>query len=62
MKESNCFRGVSGGESGKKTKKVNIFDKTPRQIRCTEKIHDYLGDSLGVDYYFRVPHVAVHHQ
>ena len=44
MKESNCFRGVSGGESGKKTKKVNVFDKTPRQIRCTEKIHDYFGD------------------
>ena len=30
--------------SGKKTKKVNIFDQTPRQIRCIEKTHDYLGD------------------
>ena len=26
------------------TKKVNVFDQTPRRIRCIERIHDYLGD------------------
>ena len=44
MKGTNYFRGVSGDEPGKKTKKVNVFDPTLRQIRCIEKIHDYLGD------------------
>ena len=44
MNEADSFRGVSGSGSGKKTKKVNVFDQTPRQIRCAEKTHDYLGD------------------
>ena len=26
------------------TKRVNVFDQTPRKIRCIQKKHDYLGD------------------
>lgn len=44
MSSTGHLRGLSGGESGKKTKSVNVFDQTPRQIRCIEKTHDYLGD------------------
>ena len=44
MRENNCLRGLSETKSGMKTKKVNVFDRTRRQIRCIEKTHDYLGN------------------
>ncbi|MBR2403093.1 MAG: hypothetical protein IKB01_10075 [Lachnospiraceae bacterium] len=27
-----------------KTKKINIFDSTPRKIKCVENVFDYLGE------------------
>lgn len=48
MSGTDHLRGLSGGESGKRTKSVNVFDQTPRQIRCIEKTHDYLGDGNPV--------------
>lgn len=44
MGSTDHLRGLSGIKSGRKTKSVNVFDQTPRQIRCIEKTHDYLGD------------------
>ena len=44
MSDRNYLRGLSQAESGRKTKSVNVFDQTVRQIRCVEKTHDYLGD------------------
>ena len=38
------LRGLSRAKSGRKTKRVNVFDQTVRQIKCIEKTHDYLGD------------------
>ena len=32
----------------KMTKTVNIFDQTPREIRCIANEHDYLGDGTTI--------------
>ena len=37
-------KGLPKAETGRETKKVNVFDQTTRQIRCIEKTHDYLGN------------------
>lgn len=44
MGTDEYLRGLSGADSGRKTRNVNVFDQTVRQIKCVEKTHDYLGD------------------
>ena len=44
MENDKYLRGLSRAESGRKTRSVNVFDQTMRQIRCIEKTHDYIGD------------------
>ena len=44
MSDRNYLKGLSQAKSGRKTKRVNVFDQTVRQIKCIEKTHDYLGD------------------
>ncbi len=44
MSGADYLRGITGSESGEKTRKINVFDQTPRQIRCIERTHNYLGD------------------
>lgn len=35
-------------ENMKTTKHINVFDQTPRRIRCIRKVHDYIGDGTSV--------------
>lgn len=44
MGTDEYLRGLSGADSGRKTRNVNVFDQTERKIKCIEKTHDYLGD------------------
>ena len=44
MGNDKYLRVLSGADSGRKTKSVNVFDQTVRQIRCIKKTHDYIGD------------------
>ena len=44
MDRAGYLKGLSEKKSGVETKSVNVFDQTPRQIRCIKKTHDYLGD------------------
>lgn len=44
MGTDEYLRGLSGADSGRKTRNVNVFDQTVRQIKCIEKTHDYLGN------------------
>lgn len=44
MGTDKYLRVLSGADSGRKTRNVNVFDQTVRQIKCIEKTHDYLGD------------------
>ena len=44
MGNDKYLRVLSGADSGRKTKSVNVFDQTVRQIRCIQKTHDYIGD------------------
>ena len=44
MGTDEYLRGLSGADSSRKTRNVNVFDQTERKIKCIEKTHDYLGD------------------
>ena len=44
MGTDEYLRGLSGADSGRKTRNVNVFDQTERKIKCIEKTHDYLGN------------------
>ena len=44
MSDRNYLKGLSQAKSGRKTKRVSVFDQTVRQIKCIENTHDYLED------------------